>query len=176
MKKKTTKKAAPPAVILPKYVRKSVREDAIIWNPGEPLPEKLQFMVDHKIESLIGEYQQQQNLRISMDYLPKNPANQLQAVRGMLRQLSSFPREDQDQIIASFIQTLKEDRQRATKIARERRDSCEKEVDIASESAYTLDRIVRGDFMLITKVQDYGGEAKVATENLVAKQLTKNRE
>lgn len=106
---KKSNKEKTQAVLSPKYVRKSIREDAIIYIPGEGFPAELQAEISMQVEKKADELLKQELERREKQSVNKELRSQLShgdTVLSIMGKLSSFGNEDRIFILKKVNENL----------------------------------------------------------------------
>jgi hypothetical protein len=130
-----------------KLVRRQIPATAIVWVPGEPLPDKLQRLFDEKLETLLVEYDQVANERLK-DYKAPPPTEPGQIVQEMFYQLSGVYFHQGIEAVGLFIQELKAKAARRLKNEEGTLELATKGFDSAFQTRNKLDKILAGTLQI----------------------------
>lgn len=138
----STKAKNKPAPVV-KLVRRQIPATAIVWVPGDPLPEKLQRLFDEKLETLLVEYDQIANERLK-NHIPAAPTELHKIVEALFYQLSGVYFHQGVEAVGLFIQQLKAKAQIRLKNEEGTLELANKAFDAAYQARTKLDKILAG--------------------------------
>lgn len=169
MSKQSKKKAAPVV----KLVRRQIPATAIVWVPGEPLPDKIQRLFDEKLETLLVEYDQVANERLK-NYKAPPPTELSEIVREMFYQLSGVYFHQGIEAVGLFIQELKDKAARRLTNEEGTLELATKGFDAAFQTRNKLDKILAGTLQIAAPKEPNHPKMQTVTngEALVSKRAS----
>lgn len=101
---RTLQTTSKPAKV--KRVRQLIPVNAVVWVPGDPLPDQVQRLIDNKIEEWAVQYDKTHTDRLRT-YRPPAPIELGKIVEGLFYQLSGVYFEHGIEAVGLFLQELK---------------------------------------------------------------------
>lgn len=145
------------------YVRKLIPRTAIIWVPGEGLPDQLKKLVEDKVEHYMIEYDKIQTQRLR-DYKAPPPDTVEKAVTAMFGNLQGLRKDDWVVAAGLFIQEFKKRIEGELNLAEKALDISSDMVNGCNDRNLKLSAILRGEFsvLLPPKIMTNAGESVVS--------------
>lgn len=138
-----------------KLVSRKIPANAIVWVPGDQLPDQVHKLIAEKVESWAVEYDQIANERLK-NWRQPAPIELGKIVEGMFYQLSNVSFQHGIEAVALFIQELKANADRRVKNGEGALDMATKDFDSAYQTRIKLDKILAGTLQITVPEVRYG--------------------
>lgn len=135
-----------------KRVRQLIPVNAVVWVPGDPLPDQIQRLIDNKIEEWTVEYDKMHAERLK-NYAPPPPRTNEDIVRGLFRQLSGVNLFGALQCVGMFLQRLKTIQDTETETAFQASERAQTTYNQSLDMQGMLNKILAGTLIIAEPVQ-----------------------
>lgn len=138
-----------------KRVRQLIPVNAVVWVPGDPLPDQVQRLIDNKIEEWAVQYDKTHTERLRT-YRPPAPIELGKIVEGLFYQLSGVYFEHGIEAVGLFLQELKA--KAATRLKNEAGtlDMAKTAFERSQQTFQTLESILAGTLQIAVPEKRYG--------------------